>query len=69
MRKSHRNPMKILRICFRVVFVTIMILLFEGLCFRFAEEYANLKVKLFWGEIDTIKGEELGWSLPFDGLF
>ena len=68
MRKNHRDPMKILRIFFRVVFFTIMILLFEGLCFRFAEEYANLKVKLFWGEIDTIKGEELGWSLPFDGL-
>ena len=68
MRKPHRNPMKILRICFRVIFVTIMILLFEGLCFRFAEDYANLKAKFFWGEIDTIKGEDLGWSLPFDGL-
>ena len=60
--------MKIFRIFLRVIFVTIMILLFEGLCFRFAEDYANFKVKLFWGEINTIKGQELGWSLPFDGL-
>ena len=41
-----------------------LIILFEGLCFRFVESYADFRLKLAWGEV--LEKKKISTLLPFD---
>ena len=42
----------------------LVIILFEGVCFRFAEDYANFRLQLAWGDLNSSSSQSL--SLPLD---
>lgn len=56
--------MKFLLKFLKIILILYVIILFEGLCYRFVEKYAEYRLKLAWGQIDQ-KGE-ITSVLPLD---
>lgn len=56
--------MKFLFKFLKIILILYVIILFEGLCYRFVEKYAEYRLKLAWGQIDQ-KGE-ITSVLPLD---
>ena len=52
----------------KIIFAILSLIFCEALSFRFIENYANFKVKLNWGDINSKALDTVQISIPFGGL-
>ena len=63
------NPiLNILKVFGKIIFAILSLIFCEALSFRFIENYANFKVKLNWGDINSKALDTVQISIPFGGL-
>ena len=63
------NPIfKVSKVCGKMIFGIFILIFCEALSFRFIENYANFKVKLNWGDINSKALDAGRIYIPFGGL-